>query len=141
MRRFRFSLARLQRLRAHDERAARRTLAARAAEVRRLEEQLAVVAANRGVCDDERGAAAALGQALAASYGRSESALRASLQQAEVQLERGRAVYAERRRELEGLVRLRDRRREAWRIDGEREMQREFDESALRRFVAAREAR
>lgn len=138
MRRFRFPLARLQRLRAHEERAARRALAASAAEVRRIEEQLTVVAANRSTCDDERGAAQALGQALAASYARSEAALRGALRESEVHLERARARYAERRRELEGLVRLRDRRREAWRVDAEREMQREFDESALRRFVLAR---
>jgi len=100
-----------------------------------------VVAANRRVCDAERGAAAALGQALVASYARAEAALRRSLLASEAELERARVRYTERRRELEGLVRLRDRRHEAWRIDAEREMQREFDEGALRRFVATREAR
>jgi flagellar export protein FliJ len=138
MRRFRFPLARLQRLRAHEERAAKRRLATAAAESRDLDAQLATAAANIAVCEHERGAASALASALAAGYGRLRANLERRARDAEARLQRAQAHYRERRRELEGLARLRERRREIWEAAHEGELRREFDELALRRFVAER---
>jgi flagellar export protein FliJ len=135
MRRFRFPLARLQRLRTHEERAARRRLAAVVAEASDVDARLVAAAANIGVCEAERGAARALAGALAAGYQLQRATLEQRAGDLAVQLEHAQARYRERRRELEGLARLRARRREVWQAANDREERRELDELAVRRFL------
>jgi flagellar export protein FliJ len=133
MRRFRFRLAPLLRLRAQFERSARRDLAAAVAAVSAFDQRLA--AAERGL--EECGAHAAadgsvgrLARALETGLRRHQWRLRQGQQQAQQQLDVVRRDYVVKTRDLRTLRQLRTERHAEWRLAAQREEQRELDELA-----------
>ncbi len=136
MRRFRFPLERLERLRHHHEKIARRQFADRLAVVTAIEADLAVIDANLEVCRSEDRRANSLGEALQFGLLSSRRKLEQKLAQAETELEAARVQFAERRRDSKTLNNLHERRLEAWRAEVAREEQAELDEVARIRFSA-----
>lgn len=133
MRRFRFRLDPLLRLRSQLERVARRELAQATSAIHAIDQQL--VAAARG--RQEFGEAAALGgasgqlaRALEVGLARHEWRLTGQQRQAAVVLESARRIYLAKARDLGTLEKLEDRRREEWRTQTQREEQAEMDELA-----------
>lgn len=136
MKRFRFPLDQLLRLRRHAERAAQRELAARLAVVNGLEGELANIVSNLAVCEVETGAARMLGNAMSQGLRLSEQRVERRLESARAEAEQARAVYAERRRDMKALDDLRERRQEEWRAETMRAEQAELDEIARLRHAA-----
>lgn len=145
MKRFRFPLARLMRLRAHEERAARRSLADAVAEVARIENRIQGIDGDLTLLDAQDGlqrGGLALATALAGGLRGERQQLQVKLVTAAQVLARVRLLYQQKRTDLEALSRLRGRRLDEWRTSVEKEAQAEMDESALVRFAArSREAR
>lgn len=131
MRRFRFRLQPLVRLRSQLERNARRDLATAMAAVNEVEQQQQ--AAERGLreCADQAagsGAVGLLARSLEVGLRRHKWRLDKQLAVAEQGLTRAQADYAQRAKDLKVLQQLRDKRREEWREEAMRAEQAELDE-------------
>lgn len=133
MRRFRFRLAPLLRLRTQLERGARRDLAVAVADVAAFDQRLA--AADRGLADCAAQAAGEgpvgrLARALETGLRRHQWRLRQGQQAAQRQLDLARAEFAGRARDARALRQVRDQRQADWRLAAARAEQRELDELA-----------
>lgn len=140
MRRFRFRLAPLLRLRAQFERSQKRELANAMGVVNSLDQRL--VAAGQGLADcaaqaGEPGAQGQLARALEVGLRRHQWRLRGELQKAQQKLEVARAEYLQRARDLKQLQNLRDKRRDEWRLQVQKAEQAEIDELAQLSRTAA----
>ncbi len=144
MRRFRFRLAPLLRLRAQFERTARRELATAMAAVATIEQRLAAVAQGLRECADQGARPDAIGQlAKALENGLRRHQWRLNKQRVEAQqkLDVVRADYAQKARDLRTLQRLREQQHAAWKQTAQRQEQAELDElAALARGVRAANA-
>lgn len=134
MRRFRFRLAPLLRLRSQIERTARKDLAVSMAEVHTLDQQLE--AADRGLADcADQGArgdsVGDLARALEGGLRRHRWQLERRRKEAARQLEVVRAEYVEKAREAKTLQRLHDEEHAQWRLESQRAEQAELDELAV----------
>ncbi len=139
MRRFRFRLAGLLRLREQLERAARRDLATAMGVVSGAEQRLQ--AATAGLSECERlgvggDAAAPLARALAKGLARHRLRVQNELRAAHAQLDRARGDWVERRRDERTLDMLRDKQREGWVRESEKKEQHELEELARGRTPA-----
>ena len=138
MKGFRFPLHKLQRLRAHWERAARRDLATELAQLQVLEDKRRLVDENLAACEDEgQGSASnleALAQALQAGLRSSRQQLAAKAEAARERVDHARQSYYARRKDLRSLENLRQRRWQSWLTEVEAEAQAELDETSRLRF-------
>ncbi len=138
MKRFRFALQRVRRLRQHQERAARLAMARELATLGALDERRKQVEANLLNCgwqgDGDRMAQLARALELGLTSARRRICL--EIEKAEKDVEAAREVYRTRRRDLLSLDRIRDRRWVVWNEERQAEEQREFDEMARLRFAA-----
>ncbi|MCC7066709.1 MAG: flagellar export protein FliJ [Planctomycetes bacterium] len=133
MRRFRFRLAPLLRLRSQFERSSRRELATAMAAVNTVDQQIAAAAQGLKDCADQGAQPGALGQlarALENGLKRHQWRLRSELQKAQNRVEVVRADYVIKARDLKTLKNLRDKRREEWRREATKAEQAELDELA-----------
>lgn len=133
MRRFRFRLAPLLRLRGQLERNARRDLAAAVAAVAVFDQRLAAAEQGLRDCGDQaadRGAVGQLARALETGLRRHQWRLRKEQQKAQTRLDGARAEFVARTRDLRTLRKLRDRHHEQWLDDARRAEQNEIDELA-----------
>ncbi|MEQ1632752.1 MAG: flagellar FliJ family protein [Planctomycetota bacterium] len=140
MGRFRFRLQGLLRLRTQMEKTARRTLATAMGNVTNVEQRMAT--ATSGLAECERmgcgpDAHAPLARALAQGLARHRLRLQNELRAAHAQLERARGDWVERRREQRTLDVLRDKQREDWLLQRQRDEQHELEELARGRKVLA----
>jgi len=134
MRRFRFRLASLLRLRSQIERSARKELALAMAEVNNFDQQLAAAAQGLVDCADQAARTDSVGhlaRALEAGLRRHQWRLIRQRKSAEQKLDAVRVDYTQKARELKTLQRLRDSEHEQWRTDMQRAEQAELDELAL----------
>ncbi|MFN7588829.1 MAG: flagellar export protein FliJ [Planctomycetota bacterium] len=140
MRRFRFRLAPVLRLRAQLERTARRELATAMGTLASVDQKLAAAAGLRD-CADQASRADGVGQlAKGLEQGLRRHHWRLQKQRAEAQqrLDVVRADYTQKARDLKALQKLRDQQREAWRLETQRAEQAELDElAAMARSVKA----
>lgn len=131
MRRFRFALAKVARWREQLEQEARRLLAAELSELAALERELEQAEATLLACrTEEDSAAAGLAEAVATTTRRRQAVLIEQRTMRAHRVELARTQYHERRREVETLRRLRDRRHEEWRGECLAAEQAELDELA-----------
>lgn len=133
MRRFRFRLAGLLRLRSQLERSSRRALATAMGTVANVEQRMA--AAAQGLVDCERlgcdtGAAAPLARALAKGLARHRLALQNELRAAHANLDRARTDWLEKKKEHRAIELLRDKQRDEWRREQQVTEQHELEELA-----------
>ncbi|MHC4516409.1 MAG: hypothetical protein ACYTGW_05605 [Planctomycetota bacterium] len=137
MRRFRFRLDKVLKLRAHGERAARRVLAEKLSQLGVLEDDMRGVDHNLAVCrdDDSANCAAGLARALEAGLLRRRRRLTSDIEAAEQRLDLARDAYREARVDHRAMSNLRARRFETWWREVEAETQAEFDEMARTRFL------
>jgi len=134
MRRFRFRLASLLRLRSQIERSARKELALAMAEVNSFDQQLAAAAQGLADCADAASRTDSVGhlsRALEAGLRRHQWRLIRQRKSAEQKVEAIRVDYLQKARELKTLQRLRDQEHEEWRTEMQRSEQAELDEMAL----------
>ena len=134
MRRFRFRLASVLRLRSQVERAARKELAAATAEVNTVQQQLDAAEQALADCADQAARSDSVGQlarALEGGMRRHKWRLERQRKQAEQRLEGVRGDYTRKARELKTLQRLRDQEHEHWRLSAQRAEQAELDELAV----------
>ncbi|MFO1030788.1 MAG: flagellar export protein FliJ [Planctomycetota bacterium] len=142
MRRFRFRLAPVLRLRGQLERTARRELATAMGAVSAVEQKLA--AATQGVrdCADQAARPDAVGQlakSLEQGLRRHQWRLQKQRQEAQQRLDVVRVDYVQKQKDVKTLQKLRDQQREQWRIGVQRAEQAELDElAAMARSAAAR---
>jgi flagellar export protein FliJ len=140
MRRFRFRLAPLLRLRSQFERASRRELAAAMGVLVGVDQKLAAAAQGLRDCAEQGARPDAVGQlakALENGLRRHHWRLQKQQKEAQQRLDVVRADYAQKQRDLRALQKLRDQQREAWRQDAMRSEQAELDElSSLARAAA-----
>ncbi|MFT4512148.1 MAG: flagellar export protein FliJ [Planctomycetota bacterium] len=134
MRRFRFRLASLLRLRSQIERSARKELALAMAEVNNFDSQLA--AAGRGLadCADQASRTDSVGflaRSMEAGLRRHQWRLVKQRKSAEQKLEAVRVEYTQKARELKTLQRLRHQELSEWNTELQRTEQAELDEMAL----------
>ena len=143
MRRFRFRLDKVLKLRAHGERAARRVLAERLSQLGVLEDDIRGVDRNLAVCrdDDSVNRAAGLARALEAGLLRRRRGLTSDIEAAEQRVDLARESYREARVDHRAMSNLRARRFETWWREVEAEAQAEFDEMARTRFLLSRTRR
>ena len=141
MRRFRFRLAPLLRLRAQFERSARRELATAMAAVAAVERQIEAARASLRDCADQAARGDSVGRfarSLEAGLRRHQFRLERQRVDAERRLDAVRADYAQKARDRRTLERLRDQQRDAHRQALQRAEQAELDElAALARGAAA----
>lgn len=137
MRRFRFSLAKIERLRLHKERLARRELAERLAALAAVDEEISVVEANLEVCRRDGGP---LGEAMVEGLGRRRRELTERRERAAEEVDRARVDWLARRRERMALTKLHERRLAEWRAEADRHERAVMDEVAGNRH-ARRNAR
>lgn len=133
MRRFRFPLRGLLRLRRHAEREARRELGAALQRQQAAELRLHNVEQGLRDCQDQaRGTTptAKLAQAMETGLARMKLRAGAELRAAQAQVDMRRGIYLERRQELRAIDRLRERRHEEWWHAAQAVEQRELDELA-----------
>lgn len=131
MRRFRFRLAALLRLRSQQERAARRALAAATADAAAVEQRIAAAEDGLRQCEDQsrgNGAEARLARALGEGLRRHRFRLEHERRAAEARLDRARTEWLEQRQQERALGHLRARRRAAWLGEQARAEQREVDD-------------
>ena len=141
MRKFRFRLQRLLRLREQRERIARRELAAVMSEVAGIRGRLDVLEGSLQVCRGEiyaDASTAELARALEVGLLANRKRLSRELREGERRAEQSRVAYRECQRDVAALRRLREGRHTAWRIETERESQAELDEMARIRYVNQR---
>jgi flagellar export protein FliJ len=130
MRRFRFRLQPLVRLRTQLERQSRRDLATAMTAVNQLEQQVAAAAAGVQECAAQSADTGAIGQfarALELGLRRHEWRLQGELQQASKRLETVRGAYVQKARDLNALKNLREQRRDEWRRAAQQAEQAELD--------------
>ncbi|MBL8722678.1 MAG: flagellar export protein FliJ [Planctomycetes bacterium] len=130
MRRFRFRLQSVLRLRGQFERVARGELAAAAAAVSSIEQRLEAATRGRDDCAAEAnqpGAVGALARALETGLQRHRLRLEAERQRAEVQRERARLAWLGRVREQRTVAQLREQQFAAWRLAAGRAEQAEIE--------------
>lgn len=141
MRRFRFRLAPVLRLRAQLERTARRELATAMGTLASVDQKLAAAAAGLRDCADQASRADGVGQLakqLEQGLRRHHWRLQKQRVEAQQRLDVVRADYTQKARDLKTLQKLRDQQREAWRLDVQRAEQAELDElAAMARSVRA----
>lgn len=141
MRRFRFPLQTVLRLREQHERAARRQLALAMQAVAAIDQRLATVGQGLRDCQDQgrgAGATAALARSLEDGLRRFQWRLLQQKQRADGVAEQARRFYVERRVELATMQKLRERSHAEWQTAAMAAEQHELDElSRLAR--AARE--
>lgn len=143
MRRFRFRLSPLLRLRSQFERNARRELATAMATVNAVDQRLAAAAQGLADCGSQAATPGAVGQlarALENGLQRHQWRLRSELQRAQTKLEAVRTDYTQRARDLRTLQNLRDKRRDEWRTQVQKAEQAELDELARLARAARGEA-
>ncbi len=133
MRRFRFRLTPLLRLRAQLERTARRELAIAMGAVSAIDQKLA--ASEQGLRDCEMQAARTdsigqLAKAFENGLRRHRWRLGKQLQEAQQRLDVVRADYMTKAHELRTLQKLRDQKKAAWRLEVMQQEQSELDELA-----------
>ena len=134
MRRFRFRLASVLRLRSQVERSARKELAAAMAEVNAFDQQIEAAARGLTDCAEQAGRSDSVGQlarALEAGLRRHQWRLQKQRDVAEQQLDAVRVGYTQKARELKTLQRLRDQEHDEWKREAQRAEQAELDEMAL----------
>lgn len=134
MRRFRFRLAPLLRLRAQLERNARRELAAALGALDAIEQRLAAATAGVRDCGEQGVRTDAVGHlARGLETGLRRLMWRLGKQRTEAQqkVDVARTDYAQKARDLKALQRLRDQQRDAWRLEAQRVEQAELDELAV----------
>jgi flagellar export protein FliJ len=141
MRRFRFRLAPVLRLRAQLERTARRELATAMGTLASVDQKLAAAAAGLRDCAEQASRADGVGQlakGLEQGLRRHHWRLQKQRQEAQQRLDVVRTDYTQKARDLKTLQKLRDQQREAWRLDAQRAEQAELDElAAMARSVKA----
>lgn len=133
MRRFRFRLSPLLRLRAQFERASRRELARAVQAVDAIDQKLAAAAQGLRDCAAEAPRADAVGRlarALEDGLRRHQWRLGRQRHDAQQQLDTVRADYVHKARELRSVQRLREQRHADWRQATQRAEQAELDELA-----------
>ncbi len=133
MRRFRFRLTPVLRLRTQLERAARRDLAQGMAELVAIDQRLAAATQGLRDCADQAAATTPTGllaRALEQGLRRHRWTLQQQQQKAQTQVERLRADYAARERDARILRKLRDTRRAEWLAGVRKAEQAELDELA-----------
>jgi flagellar export protein FliJ len=133
MRRFRFELQSLLRLREQLERAERRGLAAALAEVAAVERRLEVARQGLDECAGHAAgtdAASRLARSLEAGLRRHQWRLGNELRRTEAHLERARAAFRERQRDARALQRLRERALTGWQSSVRAGEQAELEELA-----------
>jgi flagellar export protein FliJ len=137
MRRFRFRLDKVLKLRAHRERAARRTLAESLSALRRLADDLERLDHNLAVCreDDQATSAAALARALEAGLMHRRYHTERDMEAATQHVNHAQRSYQEARIRHRAMSNLRSRRLDSWRLQVQAEDQAEFDEMARTRFL------
>lgn len=134
MKRFRFRLQSLLRLRSQVERGARRELAAAMAAVHGFDQQIEAAQLGLSDCADQAARPDAVGKlarSLESGLRRHRLRLQQQRKQAEQRLERVRVDYTEKARELKTLQNLHDKEKEGWRQDVLRQEQAELDELAM----------
>lgn len=134
MRRYRFRLASLLRLRSQIERSARKELALAMAEVNSFDQQLAAAAQGLADCADQAVRTDSVGhlaRAMEAGLRRHQWRLIRQRKSAEQKVDVVRVDYTQKARELKTLQRLRDTEHEKWRTELRRTEQAELDEMAL----------
>ena len=134
MRRFRFRLASLLRLRSQIERSARKELALAMAEVNSFDQKLAAAAQGLADCADQAARTDSVGRlarAMESGLRRHQWRLNRQRKSAEQKLDAVRVDYMQKARELKTLNRLRDTEYEEWRTAVQRTEQAELDEMAL----------
>lgn len=134
MRRFRFRLASLLRLRSQIERSARKELAAAMADVNTIDQQIGAAAQGLADCADQAARTDSVGhlaRALEAGLRRHQWRLVRQRKQAEQKLEAVRVEYTQKARELKTLQRLRDQEHTEWKQEAQRAEQAEIDEIAV----------
>ena len=139
MKRFRFALKKVHRLRRHQERAARLNMAEELSKLAELLTKRAHAANNLAVCQDaaSRGQGEMLAQALERGLEGLLRRLGESIDAAEARVETAREMFQERRRDLLTMDKLHEGRLTAWKRDIEKDEQAEFDEMARLRYVVA----
>ncbi len=133
MRRFRFRLQPLLRLRQQVERSARRELAVAMAEVNRLDQQIAAAEQGLRDCADQAAANTAVGQlarSLETGLRRHQLRLRGKQQKAQERVDVVRSDYVVKARDLKALQRVREQRFADWRTETLKAEQAELDELA-----------
>ena len=140
MRRFRFRLDRVRRLRAQEERVARRALGAALAEVAAIDQELQQLRDSLQACRAEQGSAAeALAQAIGRSLAETELKTQSRRQAAALEVDRAQELYRAKRRDLRAIERLEEKERDEWRKECMADEQREADEMVRARAWANRE--
>ncbi len=133
MRRFRFRLAPLLRLRSQLERQARRELATATTALQEVDRQLHAAAAGRREFADlaaKGGPEGQLARGLADSLAGRELRLLAQQRRAMAEFDKARTAYVARARDLGTLKKLEERKREDWRAATSAAEQAEIDELA-----------
>jgi flagellar export protein FliJ len=133
MRRFRFRLAPLLRLRAQFERTSRRELAAAMGTLAQVDQRLAAAATGLRDCAEQGARPDAVGQlakALEGGLRRHQWRLQKQQKEAQQKVDVARTDWAQRARDLRTLQKLRDQRHTAWRQETLRAEQAELDELA-----------
>ena len=140
MKRFRFALQKVHKLRRFQERAARLVMGQELSTLGRLLTKRGQVEANLRACCDESAAGRAdlLAQALERGLTGMLCRVETSIEEAEGRVEVARRAYQDRRRDLLTMDKLHDTRRDAWTQEVAAEEQMEFDEMARLRYVVAR---
>lgn len=143
MRRFRFRLDPLLRVRAQIERLSRRELAASIADANVLDQRLAAAAQGLRDCADQArdtGAVGKLARSLEAGLRRHEWRLRNDRNKAQARVDAARAEHVGKARDLRTLERLREKRHTEWRTAVAAAEQMELDELARIARAAMRAA-
>ena len=133
MRRFRFRLASLLRLRSQIERAARKDLALAMAEINGIDQQIDAAEQGLGEFAEQASRSDSVGElarSLESGLRRHRWTLVKKRAEAEKRLESVRTAYAQKAREKRTLERLRDQEQQAWREQTLRDEQAEMDELA-----------
>jgi flagellar export protein FliJ len=131
MRRFRFRLSPLLRLRSQHERIARRELAAATSAISAIDQKLAAAAQGLADCGAQAPASGPVGRlarALETGLRRHQWRLQTQQRLAQQRLDAVRAEYVQRARDLKTLKNLRDKRREEWLLEARKVEQAELEE-------------
>lgn len=141
MRRFRFRLEPLLRLRSQFERSARRDLAVAMVDANAIDQRLAAAAQGLRDCGEqakETGAVGLLARSLEMGLRRHQWRLRTDQQKAQKKLDVVRADYVVKARDMRALQRLRDQRQTEWRTAAMKAEQAALDELAQSGRASAR---
>lgn len=131
MRRFRFRLTPLLRLRSQHERLARRELAVATSAISAIDQQLAAAAQGLSDCGAQasgNGPVGRLARALEAGLLRHQWRLQTQQRLAQQRFDAVRAEYLQKAREVETIEKLRDERREQWLLEVRKAEEAELEE-------------